>query len=279
MRSELAIALLGLAAFNCNAAELTSETVAAWDRYVQTIDSRMHSRSDGERPFLWVDEDPKRAERVRQGEILVSHPNSSGSVSVPHGLIHDWNGAAFLPNTTLTGVLSVLRDYDRYKEFYKPAVVNSAPLEQSGNDDRFKMTWMQKVLFVTAALDGTYKSSYVRLSDKRGYSVTSSTRVQEIQNYGEPDEQMLPPDQGRGYLWRLYSVSRFEERDGGVYIEVEAVALSRDIPGSLHWLVAPVVDRLSKNSVAASLRATRDAVCTLSDAGETVARGPGALGH
>jgi hypothetical protein len=33
-----------------------------------------------------------------------------------------------------------------------------------------------------------------------------------------------------GLIWRLYSVVRLEERDGGGYMDVEVVALSRDIP-------------------------------------------------
>jgi len=33
--------------------------------------------------------------------------------SVPNGLVHDWVGAAFIPNATLEIVLSVVHDYDR----------------------------------------------------------------------------------------------------------------------------------------------------------------------
>ena len=70
----------------------------------------------------------------------------------------------------------------------------------------------------------------------------------------------VPPLQGIGYTWRLYSVARFEERDGGVYVEPEAVALSRDIPVALRWMVDPIVRRVSRNTLLISLQQTKEAV-------------------
>ncbi len=52
---------------------------------------------------------------------------------------------------------------------------------------------------------------------------------------------------------------RFEERDGGVYVEVEAIALSRDIPAAVRWMVDPIVKRVSRSSVATSLKQTQEA--------------------
>ena len=34
------------------------------------------------------------------------------------------------------------------------------------------------------AIDSDYQSSYIRVSDRRGYSVSETTRIQEIENYG-----------------------------------------------------------------------------------------------
>ena len=70
----------------------------------------------------------------------------------------------------------------------------------------------------------------------------------------------MPPDTGGGFIWRIYSISRYEERDSGVYLEIEAIALSRDVPNSLRWLVNPVVNHLSVTSMSTTLRQTRDAV-------------------
>jgi hypothetical protein len=67
-------------------------------------------------------------------------------------------------------------------------------------------------------------------------------------------------DEGTGLIWRLFSVTRFEERDGGVYVEIEAIVLSRDIPESLGWLIKPMIRRVAKASLTSTLQQTREAV-------------------
>ena len=59
------------------------------------------------------------------------------------------------------------------------------------------------------------------------YSITQSKRIQEIADYGTARERKLAEGEGTGLIWRLFSVSRFEERDGGLCVETEATALSR----------------------------------------------------
>ncbi len=242
------------------AAELNPETLKAWDEYTQAVASHMRARLGGKSPFLWIDEAPGRRERLRAGGILVSPVGGSGRRVVPQGLIHDWVGAVFIPNAALDDVLAVVHDYDRYKDFYKPTVADSKFLGRDDNEYRFSMLWRKKVLFVTAAVETEYRAPTFRPDEKRWCCLAWSTRVQEIRNCGEPTQSRLPPDTGSGYIWRLYSVSRCEEGDGGVYAELEAIVLSRDVPPYLRWLVNPIVSRLSRNSLLTSLEQTRDAV-------------------
>jgi hypothetical protein len=241
------------------AAELAPETLKGWNDYIQAENSRVAGRPAAS-PFLWIDESPDRQHRVRNGEILTSPVGKNTPKSVPHGLIHHWVGAVFVPDVHLEDVLAVARDYGRYKEYYAPNVLDSQPLRKCDDGNRFSMVMLNKALFSKTALDAEFEESYVRLSAKKWYGVVSSTRVQQVDNYGLPDQRKLSPDQGSGYIWRLYSLSRFEERDGGVYVELEAIALSRDIPISLHWLVNPIVKRVSKGSLEVSLAKTQEAV-------------------
>ncbi len=87
--------------------------------------------------------------------------------------------------------------------------------------------------FTKTALDSEYESSYIQLDERRWYSVSSMIRVQEIEDYGQPGQHKLPPDEGHGYIWRMCSLSQLEERDGGVYVDEELMALSRDMPAAL----------------------------------------------
>ena len=70
----------------------------------------------------------------------------------------------------------------------------------------------------------------------------------------------MEPGAPSAYLWALSSISRYEERDGGVYLELDAMALSRDIPAALRWLVDPFVRQAAVNTLIAYLKQTRDAV-------------------
>ncbi len=84
--------------------------------------------------------------------------------------------------------------------------------------------------------------------------------MQEIRHYGQPGAQAFPCDQGSGYIWRIYSFARFEQRDSGVYVELEVIVLSRDIPVAVRWVVNPIVRRVSKNAMMISLRQMEEAV-------------------
>jgi hypothetical protein len=259
---SLVLILLG-PVLSC-AADLQPETLKAWNQYVEQARARMNSHLDARNHFLWVDEKPGRAKRVRNGEILVTPMNGSGRVDVPNGLIHDWMGAAFFPNTTIAQVFDTTDEYACYKDFYQPTVIDSRLLSRSGTESNFYMRMLKKALFVTAVMDADYKASYFERNDKSRYGFVWTTRIQDVVNYGQPSESKLAPGTGNGFLWRLFSMSRFEERDGGVYIELEAMALSRTVPGYLTWIVNPLVSRLSQTSLITSLTQTREAVRSLS---------------
>jgi hypothetical protein len=254
------------------AAALAPETLKAWEDYIRVENSRIAGRSPSS-PFLWIDESADRQRCVRNGEILTSPVGKNTPKSVPHGLIHHWVGAVFAPDAHLEDVLAVARDYGKYKDYYAPNVLDSQPLHQCDDGNRFSLVMLNKALFSKTALDAEFQESYVRLSAKKWYGVVASTRVQQVDNYGQPDQHKLSPDEGSGYIWRLYSLSRFEERDGGVYVELEAIALSRDIPGSLHWLVNPIVRRVSKGSLEVSLVKTQQAVRSTQSARNATAAG------
>ena len=242
--------------------ELRQDTVVYWNAYLNAARPQMASQT----PFLWVDQKPERLQRVRDGEILVSSVGKENPKPVGSGLIHDWVGAAFFPNASIKDVLSAARDYSNYKEYYKPTVVDSKLLSSDGPCEKYSMRVVNKEVVAETALDMEYETCYFKIDGRRWYSTTQTTRVQEIRHLGRPDEQELAPDHGSGYVWRLYSVAKFEQRDGGTYVEVEAIALSRDIPIALRWVANPIVRRVSRNSMLVSLQQMKEAVRLTEDA-------------
>ncbi len=148
--------------------------------------------------------------------------------------------------------------------FTLPRVVDSRLLHQAGTEDEFSLRMLNKAVVAKFAVSVEFESSYARLGDNRVYSVGYSTRIREIEEYGQADQHEMPPDTGHGFIWRLYNAARFEARDGGVYVELEAVALSRDVPSALRWVVNPTIRRVSKSSMRLSLQKTQEAVLSSS---------------
>ena len=52
---------------------------------------------------------------------------------------------------------------------------------------------------------------------------------------------------------------RMEERDGGVYVQNEAVTLTRDNPIGLGWLIEPFITKIPKETLAFTLQSLRKA--------------------
>ena len=252
--AALLLALSGMAA----GAELKLATLKSFESYIRTSESQTEQRLRSG-AFLWADEDAARLQRVRGGEIVIQPRTRDGHINVPDGLIHDWIGAVFIRGTTLAGVLACLQDYDSHKYSYKAEVLDSRLLNRNGDDFRVYLR-LKKRKVLTVVLNTEHHVRYFRMNASRSYSRSYSTRIAEVEHAGEPSERERPPGRDHGFLWRLYSYWRFEERDGGVYVECRAISLTRDMPAALGWLIGPIVRGLPRESLAATLLQTRAAV-------------------
>jgi hypothetical protein len=242
-----------------NGATLKPQTVADWEDYLHTVRTALEGRARSGGTFLWVDEAPERLAKLHEGEIVVA-PVGHIPMKVEGGLIHHWIGAAFLPNAKLDNILDVIRDYSRYKDFYSPNVIESKVLVRNDSNETFTMQLVNHEFFAKMALDADYRVTNVHLGDGRFYSIAGTTRVQQLENYGQPRQHMIPEGQGGGYIWKLFSIARLVDRDGGVYIEMETVALSRGIPAAFRVVADPIVRRVSRSAMITAIKQTEEAV-------------------
>ncbi len=240
--------------------KLQPETIAAWDAYLQAANDKMQARLQPGAHFLWIDEVPDRAKKIRTKGPYIAPAVKDIPRKVPSGLIHDWLGVGFVPNAKIEDILQIVRDYDRYKDVYRPGVIDSAFRRSDGMQDFFFLRLANRSVVAKTALDTEGVSSYTRVDDKRWYGVSNTTEIREIDKFGTEEQRTLPPDEGRGLIWRLSSITRLEERDGGVYAELEAIALSRDIPAAFRLIVTPIVRRVARDSLATSLHQTKVAI-------------------
>jgi len=265
-RSVLTIWLLASVS-PADSTELKPEASQGFDRYSRLTEQRMRGELAPGGAFLWVDRliEPGRSEaysRLQRGEVISERlrtPDPSGRISTPGALIHHWVGTVFVPGASLRQVLALVQDYDHHAEYYKPEVEKSKTIERAGDDFKVFLRLRRKKI-VTVVLDTEYSVHYHPLDAARAYSDSYSARISEVMHPDEPNEQARPSGEGEGFLWRLNSYWRFSEANGGVYIQCEAISLTRDIPTGLNWLIAPFVESIPKESLEFTLLATRSAV-------------------
>jgi hypothetical protein len=268
IKSFLLLACIVTAIFPppAQAAELKPETIRAFDRYTQLLETRMADDLRGDN-FLYIDSLPSDTRQqiyaqIRHGDPYIKQLailENGLPASIPSGLIHHWVGIIFIPGATYSETLRVLLDFDKQAEIYKPDVQKSKLLETNGNTSKVYVQYIKKSL-VTVVLNAYFTSEYLPYGNMRGEIRSHSTRITEVQNYGSPGEKELPVGQDRGYLWRLNSYWRIQEKDGGVYLQIESVALSRGIPALIAWLINPIVRNVSKSVMRNLLTGTCKAV-------------------
>ena len=239
--------------------QLNPRTLEAFDAYIRQTETEMEQALQGKRPFLWSQLTSERAQEVGRGKVVVQFWSGRGPLRIPSGLIHDWIAAAFIPDSTIQEVFAVIQDYDNHKNIYKPEVIDS---RLNGRDDNGFQIYLRllKKKIITVVLDTDHDVHYRPVDRTRWVCRSYTTRIAEVENPGSRDERVLQPDTGHGFLWRLYSNWRFEERDAGVVVECRAISLTRDVPFGLGWAIEPIIQKLPKESLINTLEATRQAL-------------------
>jgi len=258
---------LPIAARSSQAAQLKNETVEAFEQHVRSSEARMNQELAGGKLFLWIDALPESARsdayaRLKQGQIITERfqaRSSHGPKSIPGGMIHDWVGIVFIPETSMSKVLAMVQDYDRDAEYYRPEVLQSKLLERSGDNFRVFLR-LKRVRIVTVVFDTEYDVRYTRLDAAHAFSRSYSRRISEVDDAETPREHDRPAGEDHGFLWRLYSYWRFYEADGGTYVQCNAISLTRDVPAGLGWLIRPFIESIPIESLRFTLDATRTAL-------------------
>jgi len=235
-------------------AELSPATVRDFDRYIQQTEQRLSNRN----LFLWADENPDRQRRVRSGEVVVEPTGPKPVIDVTDGLIHDWVGAVFIPGVNLATTLEHVRDYDHARTLHRE-VMDSHVIRHSGNDYLVFMRLLKKKV-ITVVLNTEHDVHYYPIDATHCRSQSKTVKIAEVDNPGKRDEKEMAPGTGHGFLWKLDTYWRFQERDGGTWMECQAVSLTRDIPTGLGWLIEPIIRSLPKESLESTLRETAHAL-------------------
>src|SRR5258708_5811913 len=258
----------GLVAFGAAepaTANLKPNTVAAFNGYVRLTNTRNNDELRRETNLLWIDSlsENERAQAysaLKRGEVKMRKLETlekGEKIRCPGGMIHHWTGVVLIPETKLQDVLRGLQDYDDHAQYYAPDVERSK-IESHDGDHFVVFLRFRRHKIITVVLNTQHEVRYFRDSETREHSRSSATRIAEVENAGKPNEREKAPGEDGGFLWRMETWWRMEERDGGVYVQSEVVSLTRDIPAGLGVVVRPVVNSIPEKTRTVSLGENRN---------------------
>jgi hypothetical protein len=238
-RRLLLTGLLLLTASAC--AEPSASAVDTFNLYIAALESRLARQHRTPETFLA----PTTSE-PRGGSIVERVAGES-----PQGaLLHHWRGTAFAPGATAADFERLLRNFGDYPKTFAPQVVQASVSQRQGDQMQASMRVRQKHV-ITVVMDTAYDITFGRLDAQHGYSASRSTKISEI----GPGGSAVAVGEEHGFLWRQNTYWSYEERDGGLYLQIESVSLSRSIPTGLGWAVRPFVESVPRESLEFTLQA------------------------
>ena len=223
---------------------------AAFDQYVATIQQQRPAE-----PLL----DLSARQRLRQGQVLIERLTPPNEGHLPGALLHHWRGSAFVAGATSADFNRVLQNYTAYPAVFSPQVVTADILAHEGDRFHVKLRVRQKHV-ITVVLDTTYDVTFTNPDPHHASSFSRSTRIAEIASAGSPNEHPLTPSEDHGFLWALDTWWTAEQADGGLYLQVESVSLTRSIPAGLSWIIGPYIESVPRDSLAFTLRSVCRAI-------------------
>lgn len=211
--------LLALGASSpADAADLRAETVQAWERHV------------------------KDAERTVDGtlaRIPIGAP-AGRRIPVPSGTIHEWRGAVLVPSLTVEQLVHALET----PGLPPPSddVLEARVLAKDGPHLRVYLKILRAAI-ISVTYDTVHDVVFTRHTPVLATSRSVATLIRED---GGGDH---------GFLWRLNSYWRYEQRGDDVMVTLFSLSLSRDVPMIARPVASPIIDGIARESVVRTLDA------------------------
>lgn len=235
------------------ASQLKPRTAEAFQHYEELTEARIQSELSHLEQFLFLDSLPEKQReeqvaRLKNGQVyiqpLVTRENNK-KIEIHDGLAHHWIAVGFIPKARLEQVLEVARDFDHHAEYFKPDVQRSKLL--SRDDEHFRVYLrLYRHTIVTVTYNTEFDVQYSQSDPTHQYCFMRAVRIAEVRNAGEKEEREYPVGNDHGFLWRLNFYTRYVEADGGVYVQIELLSLSRTVPVIIAWLVNPYLKSIPR---------------------------------
>jgi hypothetical protein len=254
--------LIMMANSGIGSAQPAPSAIAAFNSYIGGVESRLAQQHRSQDAFLASTAlTPQSDARLHRGEFIFEQITPSAGEMVSGAMFHHWRATAFVPGATSADLAKLLKNFNDYPKIFSPQVLQTRVISQ--HDDRLQVTMRARQKHViSVVMDTNYEVVFGRLDSKHQYSSSRSMHISEIDSPGTPSERELGPGEEHGFLWRQNTYWSYEERNGGLYMQMESISLSRSIPSGLGWVVRPFVESVPRESLEFTLRSTCSALHT-----------------
>jgi hypothetical protein len=250
------VSLLLMLAWVSGRCEAPTAAISAFNAYAEKVESRLwkqHHRADG---FLVsVGANSLTDDRLHKGQLIIEQLTPGEEADPPGALLHHWRGTAFVQGATAADFERLMKNLNGYPRTFAPQVVKASILTSHGENHFTATMRVRQRHLITVVIDPTYDIRYGRLDAQHGYSISRSTKISEIDAPGTAKEHALSENEEHGFLWRMNTYWSYEDREGGLYMQVESISLTRAIPVGLAWAVRPYVESVPRESLEFTLRA------------------------
>jgi len=252
-------------------AQLSLAATVAFNNYSRTVESRLAQQHNSPNTFLVLPADPAALARLRSGQPLIEQITTPAT---PDSLLHHWRATAFVPGATAADFQRLLQNFSAYPHNFAPQILSSTVLSRTGvpgqlagwgetgvpsersvfagvatPDSTLLRLRTRQHHVITVVLDTTFDVTFASLDLTHRYSTSRSTRVDQIS-----------PSGNDGFLYRLNTYWSYEQRDGGLYLQIESLSLTRNIPHGLAWAVKPYLESIPRESLVFTLTSARNAL-------------------
>ena len=262
---ELVLSAVGVAIAISPPGSLTAQAPAAgsarFDSYVKSVEVRLAEQHRSRAAFLatpatrWSEGAPS----IPAGRVQIEHIIVPGGAEVEGAMIHHWRASTFVRGASAADFEALLRNLPAYPRIFAPRVTRADLV--AGRGDRVETAMrLREQHVITIWMDASYDVQFGQLDPTHRYMISRSTQVRELAGVGTPSERTLSPSEEHGWLWRMNTYWSYQEKDGGLYLQVESISLSRAIPRGLGWAVGPYVESVPRQSLEWTLQAVCRAI-------------------
>jgi hypothetical protein len=216
---------------------LDEVTLAAYQDYVSSFEKSVVEQFN-KAGKMWIDNECCGKHSGFDSGKPVVQPRRNEDLA--HGSVHHFSGSIHVNGATIDSIRHVMEDYSHYVEIFKPDLGTASGAKEPDStpeDEHFKakLLLVQTTLWMSVSYDTLYDTHYRRVGKDRWTARSIALNIKELRDPKNLSGGYLPEGDDHGFLWKTNTYWFARERNGGLDLQADSIALSRPNPTGFAW--------------------------------------------